>query len=50
MKHLACQIEKNTQKGTTTTTSGTSWRKGIITKGKKTGKKIRGIQRYDEYN
>ena len=30
---------RNTQKGTTTTTSGTSRRKGTITKGKKTGKK-----------
>ena len=39
MKHLAFQIEKNTQKGMTTTTSGTSQRKGIITKGKKTGKR-----------
>ena len=38
MKHLAFQIE-NTQKGTTTTTSGTSQRKGTITKGKKTGKR-----------
>ena len=50
MKSLAFQIEKNTQKGTTTTTSGTSRSKGNITEGKKTGKKIRGIQRYDEYN
>ena len=39
MKSLAFQIEKNTQKGTTTTTSGTSWSKGNITKGKKTGKR-----------
>ena len=30
---------RNTQKGTTTTTSGTSRRKGTITKGKKTGKR-----------
>ena len=30
---------ETTQKGTTTTTSGTSPRKGIITKGKKTGKR-----------
>ena len=32
MKHLAFQIEK-------TTTSGTNWKKGTITKGKKTGKR-----------
>ena len=30
---------RNTQKGTTTTTSGTSRRKGNITEGKKTGKR-----------
>ena len=30
---------ENTQKGTTTTTSGTSRKKGTITKGKKTGKR-----------
>ena len=34
MKHLAFQIE-NTQKGTTTTTSGNSRRKGNITKVRK---------------
>ena len=39
MKSLAFQIEKNTQKGMTTTTSGTSRSKGNITKGKKTGKR-----------
>ena len=39
MKSLAFQIEKNTQKGTTTTTSGTSRSKGNITEGKKTGKR-----------
>ena len=41
---------ENTQKETTTTTSGTNRRKGNITKGKKTSNKIRGKQRYDEYN
>ena len=50
MKHLAFQTEKNTQKGTTTTTSGTNRRKGNITEGKKTSNKIRGKERYDEYN
>ena len=39
MKHLAFQIEKPHKKGTTTTTSGTNRRKGIITKGKETGKR-----------
>ena len=39
MKSLAFQIEKNTQKGTTTTTSGISQSKGNITEGKKTGKR-----------
>ena len=39
-----------TQKGTTTTTSGANRRKGNITEGKKTSNKIRGKQRYDEYN
>ena len=34
IKHLAFQTEK-TQKGTTTTTSGTNGRKGNITEGKK---------------
>ena len=41
MKHLAFQIEeKKTDKGTTTTSSGTDRRKVISTKGKKTGNKV----------
>ena len=39
-KAFSISDRENTQKGTTTTTSGTSRKKGIITKGKKTGKKI----------
>ena len=50
MKHLAFQTREHTQKGMTTTTSGTNRRKGNITEGKKTSIKIRGKQRYDEYN
>ena len=50
MKHLAFQTREHTQKGTTTTTSGANRRKGNITEGKKTSIKIRGKQRYDEYN
>ena len=38
------------EKGTTTTTSGNSQRKGNITEGKKTGKRSEEIQRYDEHN
>ena len=41
---------ENTQKGMTTTTSGTNQRQGNTTEGKKTSNKIRGKQRYDEYN
>ena len=50
MKHLAFQTREHTQKGMTATTSGANWRKGNITEGKKTSIKIRGKQRYDEYN
>ena len=40
MKHLAFQIEEKTDKGTTTTISGTNRRKVIPPKGKKTGNKV----------
>ena len=49
-KAFSISDRENTQKGTTTTTSGTNRRKGNITEGKKTSNKIRGKQRYDEYN
>ena len=35
MKHLAFQTEEKTDKGTTTTTSGTNWRKVISPKVRK---------------
>ena len=50
MKHLAFQIEEKTDKGTTTTASGTDWRKVISPKVRKQVIKYQGKQRYDGLN
>ena len=50
MKHLAFQIEKTHRREQPQQPVAQIGRKGNITEGKKTGKKIREKQRYDEYN
>ena len=50
MKHLAFQIEKTHRRERPQQLVAQVGEKVISPKGKKTGKKIREIQRYDEYN
>ena len=49
-KAFSISDRENTHKGTTTTTSGTNWRKVISPKVRKQVIKYRGKQRYDEYS